>query len=355
MAGFRASAATTLVGSMPHRDREYVIQLILRESPSIPVWPQLPFYRTEQMMVQYLEGLPGIQAKEGRVFFQSEGPDFDRELYGFYDEYLEVEANPGNIRLSRFKLGEETGRTFFRFLEAAGKDASSLKAVKGQVTGPFTLLSGLKDHRDRSALYDERLQDVVSKHLAMKARWQIDQLKSLGRPVILFLDEPALAGFGSSAFISVTRELIQQLLGEVVAGIHEAGALAGIHVCANTDWLLAFESGVDVINLDAYNYMVKFELYREQFLRFTKEGGVVAWGMIPTTDAAIVGQVTAQSLADRWLRSIEPLTSPEVDTKKVLAQSLFTPSCGCGSLPEASAERVVQLTRELGLIMERHL
>jgi len=355
LSGFRACAAATLVGSMPHWDRESAIDLILKGTPQIPVWPQLSSYQSEQMMVQYLEGLPGIQAAEGRTFLRTDTPGFEQELYGFYEEYLRIEANPGELMGSRFGMGPETGKTFFRFLEVVGEASSSMEAVKGQVVGPFTLLAGLKDQRDRSILYDERLQDVVVKHLAMKAKWQIQHLKSFGRPVIMFLDEPALAGFGSSAFISVSRELIHQLLEEVVNSIHGDGALAGIHICANTDWLLAFDSAVDIINLDAYNYMDKFALYRDHFLKYIDEGRIMAWGMVPTTDASIVGQVTARGLADRWLRNIEAFKSPTVDTKAILAQSFFTPSCGCGSLPEASAERVVELTRELGIIMRQYL
>ncbi len=350
-----ASASATLVGSMPHTDRSKVIDLILREIPEIPVWPQLPAFQAEQMMIQYLEGLPGLSTLEGRTCIQTDAPEFEEQLYAFYEEYLEVEGETRSLDDSRFQLGPETGKTFFRFLEALAAKRSRLRAVKGQVVGPFTLLTSLKDQQDRPTLYDDRLQDAVAKHLAMKAKWQIRRLNAFGCPVIIFLDEPALAGFGSSAFISVSRELIQQLLKEVVDVIHQEGALAGVHVCANTDWLLAFDADMDIINFDSYNYFEKFALYRENFLKFMKEGRTVAWGMVPTSDIAAIERETAQNLADRWLKELEQLVSPEVSLQKILSQSLFTPSCGCGSLPELMAERVVQLTRELSTIMKSQL
>ncbi len=352
---WRANASATLVGSMPHRDRNAAIELILGEVPEIPVWPQLPSFQAEQMMIQYNEGLPGQSASPGKSAIFTDTPAFEQELYAFYEEYMEVDAGSRDIIDSRFRLGPETGATFFRFLERIDRSSSALRAVKGQIVGPFTLLSGLKDQRDRLLLYDERLQDVVAKHLAMKARWQIAHMKEIGRQVIIFIDEPALAGFGSSAFISVTRELVRQLLDEVVDAIHQAGALAGIHVCANTDWLLAFHSAVDIINFDAYNYFDKFGLYQEAFLRYIDEGRLIAWGMVPTSDPALIAQETSRSLADRWLKQVEGLTSPEAPLEKILAHSLFTPSCGCGSLPQETAERVARLTRELGAIMQSHL
>jgi methionine synthase II (cobalamin-independent) len=352
---WQALAAATLVGSMPHRDPDRVIDLILREIPEIPVWPQLPFFRFEQMMLQYLDGLPGLQFSDKRVFVRTDTAAFEQELYSFYEEYMEVEAETKDILNSRFKMGHDSGRTFFQFVKSLERLPPACRALKGQIVGPFTLLSGLKDQNDSALLYDERMRDVVPKHLAMKAKWQILNLKTFGYPVILFLDEPALAGFGSSAFISVSRELIQQLLKEVVDAAHQEGSLAGIHICANTDWLLAFDSRVDIINFDAYNYFDKFALYREAFLEFMAEGRMVAWGMVPTGDPMILEAESAAALADRWLKSIQELSGDEISLPKVLSQSLFTPSCGCGSLPEPMAERVVHLAAELNGIMRAYL
>jgi len=342
-----ASGSATLVGSMPHRDREKVLRLILEQMTEIPVWPQLAGIEAEQMMIQYNEGLPGLRREGDRLWVETDTPEFEEELLRFYEDYLAVDADEALLAGSRFRLGEESGKTFFRFLEEVQKAKGSFRAVKGQVVGPFTLLAGLKDRNGRALLYDERFQDVVPKHLAMKARWQAGLLKNAGAPVILFVDEPALAGFGSSTFVSVSKDLIQQLLGEVMVGIHWAGALAGVHVCANTDWSLAFDSPVDIINFDAYSYFDRFALYRDDFLRFTQEGRTVAWGMVPTADAEAIGKETARSLTERWLRSAEALTSPELSLGGIVSRSLFTPTCGCGTLPEQEAERVVTLTREL--------
>jgi hypothetical protein len=306
-------------------------------------------------MVQYLEGLPGIREEGGHIVCRTDAPEFEQELYEFYQAYLEVEEGLRDLDDSRFRMGSETAKTLLQFVDALKRTSSSFRAVKGQIVGPFTLLTTLKDHQDRALIYNEELQDVVVKHLALKARWQINQLKAFGRPVILFLDEPALAGFGSSAFIAISAELVHRLLQEVIEAVHQAGALAGTHICANTDWNLVFNCGVDVINFDAYNYFDKFVLYQDSFLEFLEKGHIVAWGLVPTNDPVLIHRETSETLADLWLERIKQLVKPPWSLPRILSQSLFTPSCGCGSLSEKTAERVLLLTNGLGRMMRNHL
>lgn len=352
---WQPSAAATLIGSMPHRDRQHVIDLVLREIPEVPVWPQLAGYAEERMMVQYLEGLPGLRNDGGHILVATGDAGFDGELLAFYQDYLDLEAGTLAIEETRYGLGESTGRTFFQFVRTLGPASQAGRAVKGQVVGPFTLLTGLADEQRKPLIYDERMRDVVAKLLALKARWQIEKLRPLGQPVIIFLDEPALAGYGSSAFISISAEYVNSLLGEVIAAIQQAGALAGIHVCANTDWLLALESTIDIINFDAYGYFDRFALYKDAFTAFLKRGGTMAWGMVPTGEPQVIQQETAENLAERWLAQVQTLVGKHSSVDRILTQSLFTPACGCGSLSEPLAERVVSMTRSLSEIMQQHL
>jgi hypothetical protein len=355
MSNWKPFAATTLIGSMPHTNRDRVIELVLKESHQIPVWPQLSNFPAEQMAYQYLEGIPGLDSSQGRLVVTLDSPTFEQEVYDFYEAYLAQTEGQADLFTSRFALGPATGKTFFRFLELLEALPPRFSAVKGQVIGPFTLLSMLKDPQDRALLYDEQLQDVVAKHLAMKAKWQIAHLRKFGCPVILFMDEPGLAGFGSSAFIAVSAELVQRLLGEVVDAIHQSGALAGIHICANTDWQLVFESQFDVINFDAFGYFDKFALYRSSLQQHLDKDRFIAWGMVPTHDAEVIHKTTAQTLAELWFENMGRLFPARAELAEILARSIFTPSCGCGSLQVPTAERVLHLTHELGNIMQHHL
>jgi hypothetical protein len=352
---WRPGASATLIGSMPHRDPRYVIEMILEEIGELPVWPQLPVHDAERMMVQYLEGLPGLRNDGERVLVDTDHAQFDSELLGFYQDFMDVEAGLLDVEESRFRMGEHTGATFRRFIQQVARTPHPGRAIKGQVVGPFTLLTGLTDAQRKPLLYDERLCDVVPKHLGLKARWQIEQLRPLGKPVIIFLDEPSLAGYGSSAYIGASAELIGTLLGEVIRIIHQADALVGIHVCANTEWSLILNSSADIVNFDAYGFLDRFLLYREDITAFLRTGGIIAWGLVPTSDPETIIRESAENLARIWTREIQPLLGPDLSLSQILAQSMITPACGCGSLSEELAERVVRLTKELSAIMRRQL
>jgi methionine synthase II (cobalamin-independent) len=332
---------------MPHKDRERVIAFIVDELGEIPVWPQLSAYYGEQMMIQFTEGLPGLVSRNGRTAFLTRGPQFEGEILAFYEEYLSVAAGDLPLGQSRFRLGDENGRTLFAFLEYLAKRRPSVRGVKGQIVGPFTLLSGLKDEDDRLALYDSRLCDVVVKTLALKAQWQTELLGRFDAPPVIFIDEPVMTGFGSSAFISVAAADVRAMVDEVASHIHQAGGLAGVHVCGNTDWSILLGSTVDLVNFDSYTYFERFALYRKDIASFIKRGGIVAWGLVPTTDGDLIARETRSSLVQRWVEQAGELVGPELSLGSLLQQSLVTPSCGCASLGEAVAERVVRLTRQV--------
>ncbi len=166
-------------------------------------------------------------------------------------------------------------------------------------------------------------------------------------PVIVFLDEPGLTGFGSSAFISVSKEDVVAALGEVIEAIHAEGALAGIHVCANAEWSLILDSAADIVSFDAYSFFDKFILYPEQIKRFINRGGILAWGIVPTGDIASIEKESVESLFVLWEKEVAQIEAIGIDRSIIIAQSLITPSCGTGALPLEAAMRVIGLTRDV--------
>jgi hypothetical protein len=203
------------------------------------------------------------------------------------------------------------------------------------------------DQDGRALFYDAHLRDAAVKLIAMKARWQVNRLKAYGVPVIVFLDEPGLAGFGSSAFISVSRQDVDQCLGEVIEAVHEEGGIAGIHVCANSEWSIVLDSAADITSFDAYSFFDKFMLYADHLKEFMKQGGILAWGIVPTSDAQAVQNETVSSLLDLWKGEFRQVEALGLDPAAVFDKSLITPSCGTGSLGLEDAKRVLELTRDL--------
>jgi methionine synthase II (cobalamin-independent) len=260
---------------------------------------------------------------------------------------MAVSEEPDRLPGSRFSLTATTGRGVAALLDTLGRIETPPVAIKGQVTGPVTFCTGVKDQAGRAIFYNETLRDVAVKHLALNARWQIRTLSGPGCPVIIFIDEPALAGFGSSELISISKEAILTCLQEVVDAIHADGGLAGIHVCANTDWSLVLESGADIVNFDAYAYFDRFILYDSPIREFLSAGRFLAWGIVPTLEPEAIRRETVDSLYAGWQERIRRMEAIGVDPAILRRQSFITPSCGVGSLSLDLAKRVLALTRDL--------
>jgi methionine synthase II (cobalamin-independent) len=336
-----------LIGSLPMQDHAEAARAVVEFTPEIPLWAQLTRRPGEDMISQFASGLPGLRTVDGKRRVDTEAPDFDAELLAFFEEFLAVQEGRRGLEISRFALDRAAVPGLFAMLALAAERPKPPKALKGQITGPFTLGTGLRDGRDRAIFHDPQLREALVNLIALRARWQVRRIAQAGSPVILFIDEPALAGFGSSEYISIQREDILAGLREVVAAIHAEGGLAGVHVCANTDWGLVLEAGVEIVSFDAYAYFDRLILYRKAIAAFLNAGGILAWGIVPTLSPEELQQATAEALAARLAALIGRVAALGLTPRQVLAQSLVTPSCGMGSLSEALAFKALRLTREI--------
>jgi methionine synthase II (cobalamin-independent) len=344
---FRPRGLPALIGSLPLTDHVEACQLVWEYTPQIPLWIQLPAVKEEGMVAQFMPGLPGICSTEDRVYIDTDQNDFDADILKFYEDYMAVEEGQTDLSESRFVLSEDTARGFFILIERLKRLSTPPVAVKGQVTGPFTFCTGISDQNRKAIIYEEQVKDAAVKLLALKSRWQVQQLSCFGSPVIIFFDEPALAGFGSSGFISISRDEIVQSLEEVIAAVHAEGGLAGVHVCANTDWSLVLDSTADIVSFDAYSYFDRFMLYSDQIKKFLDAGKMIAWGMVPTLKADELENATTESLVDQWKQKAAQIEKLGIDSDQLISQSLITPSCGAGSLSTELAIKALRLTREV--------
>ena len=355
---FSADGLPVLIGSVPLTDHKEALDWIFSTTPEIPLWPQLPHNPLERMMPQFAEGIPciveeNILAPEGRILFDITHAGFEEEMLAFYEEYLAAMEDPAVLASSRFQVSRERAAGLYLFLESLAEHVHTLKAVKGQVTGPFTMLTGIKDREGRAGYFDETIRDMVIKGISMKAAWQTrllaDKMEELGGdgagPVLMFIDEPALAGLGSSAFIGVTDEEIRTMIDEVAEAVHGAGGLVGIHVCANTNWSILLGSGIDIISFDAFGFFDKMAALKTEVGQFFDRGSILAWGGVPTSREEEINGQTPETLSELFTRQMQSFVTPDRDMKSLLSQTLITPSCGTGSLSPQAAEKVLSLTR----------
>lgn len=339
---------TTHVGSVPHPAVEDLTERLHRLL-DVPAWPQLPrrSFR-ENMYVQYSPMLPAIceNAEQEKIYFDTRR-DLSDALEAFYTHILseDVEA---------FALRAEYAAGFFAMLETL--KSTSGEWAKGQVTGPISFGLTVTDQDLRASLYNDMLADAIIKNAAMNARWQIRQLKTARENVILFLDEPYMAAFGS-AFISLSREQATAYLDEVFDAIHLEGGIAGVHCCANTDWSVLLATKVDLLNLDAYGFIENLALYPAELREYLDRGGSICWGIVPNNEQ--IFDETAQGLADRLRNGIQLIVEKAaargvtIQTEDFAGRSLIAPACGLGPTSIEVADRVFEMLAETGNILKR--
>lgn len=339
----------TGVGSVPQTRGEEALDLIWKSAPFAPHWPQLPNLGAESSFVgQYLNALidTGVIADVTSPKFEIEKIDWVERMTVFYSLYLDgLEGNEQALDRFGFSAqGEEGFEVFCRDLERFGtRDAVILK---GQLSGPLTLGMQITDKNRRASYYNETLRDMLVKTLTLHAEWQTKRLRKFGLPVLMTVDDPGLYGFGASSHVTLNRQELIAELNSIFEGILRQGGVPGVHVCAGMDWTLLFDSKVQVINFDAYDYMQSMMVLAEPLNRFLIRGGILSWGIVPTNQRA--WEESSQSLIMRLESHIKEFVKRGVDETLLRQQSMLTPSCGTGTLSKELSEHIYKLLSEIG-------
>ncbi len=348
MTKLKPEARPVLIGSLPMADHRAATALVFKYTPDIPLWVQLPVYPQEGMIEQFLPGMPGFTKEGNKVFIDTTAAEFEQAYLSFYEEFLEVTEGRSGLANSRFAFIPETGRGFAEFLNQIDERESVPDGLKGQVTGPVTFGTAVKDQDGRAIFYNDQLRDAACKHLAMNAAWQADQFSKRGAVPLIFIDEPGLAGFGTSELITITADDVKGAIGEITDAVHARGGLAGVHVCANTQWDLLLGMDIDVISFDAYAYFDNFILFSGEIKQYLDRGASIAWGIVPTQDRDDIDRETVDSLEEKFEKQMAVVEEKiSVSRDRLLDQIFITPSCGTGSLDMPHAQKVLALTKAL--------
>ncbi len=337
---FSPKCIPTTIGSYPFKEPGKAIEKIFETLTDMPNWAQLPNLNfRESMYTQYSEGLPCIKIDEAKetIYFDT-SVDIYEKLDIFYEKYVEK-------NIDYFAITKEFSSGFYAFEDyLRNYDLKRIKFLKGQVTGPVSFGLTVTDENKRSALYNEGLVDSIVKCCAMKAAWQITRLKSFSNNIIIFIDEPYLSSFGS-AFVNISREQAINYIDEVADTIHEYGGIAGVHCCGNTDWSILMDTRINIINFDAYEYFQGMTLYPEKLKKFFAGGGVLAWGIVPTSEK--IKDENTDSILGNFENKINILAEKGFDKVELLDRCLITPSCGMGTLSIDLSNKVLEILKDI--------
>lgn len=322
----------TGVGSLPFLDTQEAVNFVFDVlGQHIPYWPQLP-KRTfcENMYVQFSEGLPGIKIdeKEKAVWVDT---SCEQYLSSLEESFNKIEATDVDF----FSVGRQYAEGLYAISERM-MELNWEGWAKAQVIGPISLGLTLFDEKKNPIIYNAELRELIPSLLSLKAAWIGKQLKVNSKTkIMIFLDEPYLVAVGTNQ-CSLDSKVIIENINRVVSVIHEAGALAGLHCCGNTDWNMLMQTNIDILNFDAYGYLDKLLLYDKALNAFLKRGGILAPGVVPSNT-----DVAQEGLADRLFNILK--------SNPVLFKNgmIVTPSCGCSGLSPQLAKKAALMCVEL--------
>lgn len=331
----------TGIGSVPFLEVEPTCREIIRLFPHVPFWPQfVKRSYLEDMSVQYSEGLPLLEVDpEKRSLAVSSSGERESELVRFYERFFAGDLEP-------FAISEAYAPGLYALMTSLNEAKSDqARFIKGQTVGPVTFTSGILGLDGRPVVHDPELSEAFVRGLSIKALWQVRMLEKSGRRPVMFLDEPSLSGFGS-AFSSVGRRDVVDKLQMMISYLKDnSDCLVGIHCCGNTDWSMILEAGPDIISFDAFEFIEHFLLYLEGVAVFLKDGGTIAWGIVPTS--GFTGDESEKDLLKKVGAGVKRLTDAGVKPKTIVERSILTPSCGMGSMHPADAHSVMGMLARL--------
>jgi len=330
------------LGGLPYVSAEIAWDSVLRHTHAIPAWPQLPRRSPlEGMYAQFSERFPGVVLDDGGLRVR-DGADIERSLQQLYLAYLENDLSYGAI-------SSDYANGLAALLQGKVAVPDDVVALKGQVTGPISWGLSVIDAQQQPILHDRVLGDAVSKHVALKAAWQEQQLRRRHPQTVLFIDEPYLASLGST-FVRLSRDQVASMLEEV---LHAISGTKGIHCCGDTDWDLVLGASTDILSFDAYDYAPRLAEHAPEVAAFLERGGILAWGIVPAGTAA--RSETVDTLLRRLSDAVETLVEQGVALEAIQRNALVSPSCSLGRLQPELAERILELTQGVSRAMRRRL
>lgn len=329
--------SVTGIGSLPQVDPVAAVEFVAQHCPDVPFWPQLTQRAAEEyMLLQMLTPLLDLLHRQSPA---------------------RILVRPGQLAAVRSRLRhteaaftEATAAGFFAFERScAAERFANARVLKGQISGPLTLGRCLwteewasdpqrQPSQWHALLNDAAVMEELTDYLCRLATWQIERLQRFEKPVMIFVDEPAL-----TPALSTAAQLVY--LRRVLEAIRNAGAIAGVHCCALGAAEALLAAAPDVISFDAHSEL-EAVMTTPTLPDFLAAGGGLAPGMIPT-----FSDLTSLAPDDLFLRWSRALTLAGLDAGLVARRTLITATCGLGLLPIEAAHASFEQAQRLGFLV----
>ncbi|MBM3133634.1 MAG: hypothetical protein FJZ95_11480 [Chloroflexi bacterium] len=309
---FEPNCRTTAMGVMPHKDPIRALEFALKMD--IPFWPQLPRATfSEDMFTQFAVGFPGtnIDLEGRRVTFDT--ARFMDELAA-YSEIMEDS--------SVLAGGLESSMTFPRFI---GMDFRDRPAIRGQLCGPVNFGFRVTDEEKKPLIYNDDVRALLFDFAQKKVNAQYRLLAQKHPNAFVWVDEPGL-GWVFNSFSGYNELQAQEDYRSFLAGFEGPRAL---HLCLNVHLPYLFGLGLDVLSIDAFQFVTMPRGYAEDIARFLKGGGIVSWGLVPT-ESMTLDPETPETLYRRLLGYWDIIAAnSDIPARFIAERALIAPAKCC--------------------------
>jgi len=287
------------------------------EASELPAIPSLPKRSpAEGMIAQALVGMQGITVGQ----YGSIAVDIHR-----VDPMATVTTD----------LHDDAFGGFRAFLDTASDRCGP---VKWQFVGPVTLgLAMIRIGVPPSVAFEASVRAVRAhvQHLLAEVAAALPTTQQ-----VVFIDEPSLGELMQPGFPIAPDTAIDLVSGALA--VIEPAALAGLHVCADSDIASQLAAGPSVLSVPVGASLVDAAGY---LISFLEGGGTIAWGAVPTSGPIPTSAERPwRHLTELWCQLVERGADPT----QLRERSVITPACGLGLHSPAIADRVYRITREIG-------
>lgn len=328
--------STAGIGSLPYKSIDSALGCaFVTDWPTLPQLPQRIAH--EFMIAQALEGLPGmIPQQDGTVTIDLE---IWRSGYEAFESKLD-KCLKGASSSNDFLPSKENMICWEPFFW----ELRERKAVRAkiQIAGPLTC-QWVPTTSDGSRISEvPQLATQIFKLITVRSLAMLRAIKVIGSQLLLFIDEPALYA------LNRTNSNHQYALSELkllIAALRKEGALVGIHCCSNTDWKEVLELGQNIISFDTSLSGSSLLGVGEGLLRFIRNGGILAPGIVPTDLQS--QRRSPADLINNFQRLLSEKLNSSPDVRDlILKHSILTPACGLALKSFGEVESIMDQLKE---------
>lgn len=264
-----------------------------------------------------------------------------------------------------WRIAGGMGRQMRRAVSFLGEDLDALEEsavgyggpVKCQVVGPWTLAAGIELPTGERVLRDPGAVRDLAQALGEAVRGHVADLRRRipgASAILVQVDEPGLPAVlagrigtasGLSSYRAVDPQVAGAVLGQVLADVEDAGALPGIHCCADdVPFGLLVSSGARFVSVD----ITALDTAGDEGVGGAFDAGVgILAGAVPSTGSGQLGDARASAPLRDLLHRLG------LEDDRWLAQLAVTPTCGLAAADPVWVRTALAACRSVGHVL-RH-